>query len=59
MSNNLNVFGSKKIKEKKHNNFIPENMSFSEILQTIRKTVEKRAKWSLDLPHFLMNINDQ
>ena len=27
-------------------------MSFSEILQTIRKTVEKRAKWSLDLPHF-------
>ena len=59
MSNNLNVFGSKKIKGKKHNNFIPENMSFSEILQTIRKTVEKRAKCSLDLPHFLMNINDQ
>ena len=34
-------------------------MSFDEILQTIRKTVEKLAKCSLDLPHFLMNINDQ
>ena len=34
-------------------------MSFeAKYYQAIRKIVEKRAKWFLDLPHFVFNIKD-